>query len=267
MNSIGSTIKCLRKAKGVTQDEMAQSLGITYQSISKWENNITLPDITLLPGIAAYFGVSMDELFGFKLNVMTNKERFIDFMSKNRILCKGEFTLKNGSESNYYINTENFTTNVQISKIGEVFADCIRENDLEYDAIVGLAYHGIGFSAATAVALYHKYGVTTQYCYDRCVPDSRGRMLCGHTLQDGEKIIIVDDVMTTGISVDERIENLLKAADIRVEAVIVIINRGTLAADELNGAKKLEEKYGAKVYSLITDKDIEMALKKGIISL
>ena len=266
MNSIGNTIKYLRKAKGVTQEEMAQSLGITYQSISKWENNITLPDITMLPGIATYFGISMDELFGFKLNVMTDKERFIDFMSKNNILCRGNFTLKNGGNSDYFINTEIFTTNAQISKIGEVFADCIRENDLEFDAIVGLAYHGIGFSAATAVALYNKYGVTTQYCYDRRVPDSRGRMLCGHTLQDGEKVIIVDDVMTTGISVDERIENLRKVADIQVEAVIVIINRGTLAKESDNGAKRLEEKYGAKVYSLITDKDIEMTVKKGIIA-
>ena len=108
MNSIGNTIKYLRKAKGVTQEEMAQSLGITYQSISKWENNITLPDITMLPGIATYFGISMDELFGFKLNVMTDKERFIDFMSKNNILCRGNFTLKNGGNSDYFINTENF---------------------------------------------------------------------------------------------------------------------------------------------------------------
>lgn len=92
-------------------------------------------------------------------------------------------------------------------------------------------------------------------------------MLCGYTLQDGEKIIIVDDVMTSGISAEERIENLRKNADVQVEAVIVIINRGTLAAEEVNGAKRLEEKYGAKVYSLITDKDIKMAVKKGILNL
>ena len=91
-------------------------------------------------------------------------------------------------------------------------------------------------------------------------------MLCGYTLQDGEKIIIVDDVMTSGISAEERIENLRKNADVQVEAVIVIINRGTLAAEEVNGAKRLEEKYGAKVYSLITDKDIKMAVKKGILN-
>lgn len=150
-NSAGSTIKCLRKAMGATQEEMVQKLGITYQAVSKWENDAAQPDIMMLPMLASYFGASIDELFDYKLNVMTNKERFIDFMAKNQILCKGNFTLKNSGVSNYYIDTEQFSTNTQISKIGEVFAGCIRENHLQFDTIVGLAYHGIGFSAATAV--------------------------------------------------------------------------------------------------------------------
>ena len=221
----------------------------------------------MIPAVATYFGVSIDDLFGYKLNVMTDKERFIDFMKKNQILCKGNFTLKNGGTSNYYINTEQFTTNAQISKIGEVFADCIRENNIQFDTIVGLAYHGIGFSAATAVSLYNKYGITTQFCYDRKVPDSRGRMICGHTLQDGETIIIVDDVITTGYSIDQRITRLREQADIQVGAIIVIINRCIQASDELSKVRALEDKYGAKVYSLITDEDIQMAIKNGIIAL
>lgn len=106
MNSIGSAIKCLRKAMGVTQNEMAQKLGVTYQTVSKWENDAAQPDIMMVPILASYFGVSIDELFGYKLNVMTDKERLIDFMAKNQILCKGNFTLKNGGVSNYYIDTE-----------------------------------------------------------------------------------------------------------------------------------------------------------------
>lgn len=266
MKSIGRTIKCLRKAMGVTQDEMAQSLGVTYQAVSKWENDTTQPDIMMIPALATYFGVSIDELFGYKLKVMTDKERLIDFMAKNQILCKGNFELKNGGMSNYYINTEQFTTNAQISKIGEVFADCIRENNIQFDTIVGLAYHGIGFSTATAVALYNKYGMTTQFCYDRKVPDSRGRWICGHTLQDGEKIIIIDDVITTGHSIEERISRLKKQANVEISAVIVIINRSN-QTEESSGVRMLEEKYGAKVYSLITDEDIGMAHKNGIISL
>lgn len=65
--NIGNKIKTLRKEKGVTQDELANSVGVSFQAVSKWENNIALPDITLLPILAEYFGVSMDELFDFSL--------------------------------------------------------------------------------------------------------------------------------------------------------------------------------------------------------
>ena len=266
MNSIGNTIKYLRKAMGATQDEMAKRLGVTYQAVSRWENDITQPDIMMLPAIATYFGVSIDELFGFKLNVMTDKERFIDYMSKNQILLKGKFPMKNGEVSNYFINAENFTTNAQISKIGEVFADCIRENNLQFDTIVGVAYYGIGFSAATAFSLYNKYGITTQFCYNRITPTCKGRGLCGHTLQDGERVIIIDDVMATGHRIEDCIVSLRKMADIQVEAVMVIVNRCNQIRNGLSGDELLEQKYGAKVYSLITDEDIEIAFKKGIVT-
>lgn len=143
----------------------------------------------------------------------------------------------------------------------------IRENHLQFDTIVGLAYHGIGFSAGTAISLYNKYGITTQFCYDRQIPDSRGRMICGHTLQDGEKIILIADVLTTGRGIDERITRLCEQARVQIEAIVVIINRSDEAESQLSEARMLEEKYGTKVYSLITHKDISMALKNGIITL
>lgn len=264
MYTIGRTITQLRRARGVTQEELAGALNVSHQAVSKWENETAQPDIMMMPALAAYFGVTIDELFGYKLDVMTNKERLIRYMDKNQILVRGDVTLKHGGESGYYINTENFSTNAQLARIGEVFADCIRENRLEFDALVGLAYHGIAFAMATACALYNKYGKTYAYCYDRRVPDSRGRMVCGHTLRDGERVVIVDDVMTTGASVEERVEQLRRRADIRVAAVIVIINRRSqLSAG--SGEDRMLEKYGAKVYSLITDEDIDAVLRERIV--
>ena len=262
MNTIGQTIKQLRRARGVTQEELAGALNVTYQAVSKWENETAQPDIMMMPALASYFGVTIDELFGYKLDVMTNKERMIRYMDKNGILVRGDVDLKNG----YYINTENFSTNAQLSRIGEVFADCIRENHLEFDALVGLAYHGIAFAIAAATALHTKYGKTCSYCYDRRVADSRGRELCGHTLQDGERVVIVDDVMTSGASVEERVERLRSRADIQVAAVIVIINRrNQMPAGTPSGEERMLEKYGAKVYSLITDEDIEAAFRERIV--
>ncbi len=258
--AIGKNIKRLRQSKGVTQEQLAEVLCLSGQAVSKWENGTALPDITLLPIIADYFGVTIDELMDYKLNALTYKERFVKFMLGNGIIQQGERTLKSGVKADYYIDTENFVTNAQIAKIGEFFADCIREKHIEFDTIVGLAYHGIGFSAATAYALFQKYGMTVNYCYDRKVEDSRGRMLCGYTLQDGDKVIIVDDLISSGQSIDERIERLLQLAKVDIVAVVVIADRMVAADGAMTGAKMLEEKYHTKVHAIITEEDIRKIL-------
>lgn len=261
--TIGTNIKRLRQNKGVTQEILGEALGISSQAVSKWENESALPDILILPKIADYFGISIDELMGYKLNALTYKEQFVKFMLGNGILQLGEFDLKNGQKKGYYLDTEKFTTNAQIAKIGEYFADCIRENGLEFDVVMGLAYHGIAFSAAAACALFNKYGVTVDYCYDRKVPDSRGRIVCGHTLRDGERVVIVDDLMSTGLTICQRIERLKEVANIDVVAVVVIAD---LTNDEARtqglGAQMLQEKFGAKVYSIITEKDVQNVLNR-----
>ncbi len=261
--TIGTNIKRLRQNKGATQDQLGEVLGISSQAVSKWENGSALPDIMILPKIADYFGISIDELMGYRLNALTYKEQFVKFMLGNGILQLGEFELKHGQKKGYYLDTEKFTTNAQIAKIGEYFADCIRENELEFDVIMGLAYHGVAFSAATACSLFNKYGITVDYCYDRKEPDGRGRIICGHTLKDGEKVVIVDDLMSTGQTICKRIERLKEVANIEVIAVVVIADLTNDEAREQGlGAQMLEEKYGAKVYSIITERDVTKALSK-----
>lgn len=259
--TIGTNIKRLRQNKGVTQEALGEVLGISGQAVSKWENESALPDILILPKLADYFGISIDELMGYKLNALTYKEQFVKFMLGSGILKLGEFHLKHGQKKGYYLDTEKFTTNAQIAKIGEYFADCIREHDPEFDVVMGMAYHGIAFSASTACALFNKYGITVDYCHDRQVPDRKGRMLCGHTLKDGEKVIIVDDLISTGQTICERIDRLKEVADIEVAAVVVIAD---LTDDEAKaqgfGARMLKEKYGTEVYSVITEKDIKKVL-------
>ena len=66
--NIGNRIKALRKARGLTQEQLANAIGISFQAVSKWETNIAYPDITLAPVLANFFGVSMDELFDFNLD-------------------------------------------------------------------------------------------------------------------------------------------------------------------------------------------------------
>ena len=257
MNSVGRTIQCLRKAKGVTQEKMAQQIGVSFQAISKWENEYTLPDIMLLPVIAEYFGVSIDDLFQYKWNAMTTKERLACFMMKNGILSPKD------SGGGYDLNTERLTTGMQLNAVGEAFAKFLMEQHAEFDAIVGLAYNGIGFAAATAVALQSHYGLTTHFCCDRLTEDRRGRILCGYTLCDGDRIVIVDDMIGTGRSLNERINRILDYADVQIAAILVIAETSTDAAAKI----QLEQKYHTKVYGMTTDRDIRAALAGTTVSM
>lgn len=260
--TIGKNIKRLRQNKGLTQEQLGEILGITGQAVSKWENGSALPDLPALPTLAEYFGITIDELMGYKLNALTYKEQFVRFMIGNGILQTGEFKLKSGQIKPYYLDTEKFTTNAQIAKIGEYFADCICENNIEFDVIMGLAYHGAAFSTATACALFQKYGVTADYCIARKTPDNKGRIVCGHSLKDGDNVIIIDDLMSTGLSLCERIDRLKELADINIAAVIVIANLTNGEATEKGwGPKLIEQKYGAKVYSVITETDVMNVIK------
>ena len=261
--TIGSNLKRLRLNKGVTQEELGSTLGVSSQAVSKWENESAYPDIMILPKLADYFAVSIDELMNYKLNALTYKEQFVKFMLGNGILQLREYHSKNGLEKKYYIDTEKFTTNAQIAKIGEFISDCIRENNVEFDVIMGLAYHGVAFSTATACALFNKYGVTADYCIDRKESDSRGRIICGHTLKDGDRVVIIDDLLSTGITLGERIERLREVADIKVAAVIVVADLTNEEALRKGlGTPMIEEKFGVNVYSIIKDSDVESFLSK-----
>lgn len=260
--SIGKNIKRLRLNSGFTQEQLAERLHLSGQAVSKWENETALPDIVLLPALADCFGVTIDELMDYKLKVLTYKEKFVKFMIANGVLNFGDIHLKSGVQTHFYLDSEKFTTNAQIARIGEFFADCIRENNIEFDTLLGLAYHGISFSAATACALFQKYGVEVNYCHDRRVPDSRGRMLCGYTLQDGDRVVIVDDMISSGKTLSERLDVILSQAKVQIEAVVVIANRMMQRdAEGLIGSAFIEEKYHTKLYSIITEKDIEHVIR------
>lgn len=267
MVSIGKKLKALRKLKGITQEELSEVLHISYQAISKWENGLAQPDISIIPVIANYFAVTIDELFGYKLNALSNKERFIQFMVNNGMLKTEVENDDSNHEIKFSINTEKFETNAQIAKVGGFFADFIKDNNIEFDTLIGLAYHGIAFSSATSIALFEKYGITVNYCYDRLIPDRRNRMICGHTPGDSEKVVIVDDLIFSGTNLIERIERLKELAEIKVAAVIVVADFMTTKEGEIKtGAQRIEERYGTKVYSIITKDDIMSAINHDVIA-
>ena len=132
---IGEKIRSLRKQKNITQAELAEALSVSAQSVSKWENHLSVPDLSVLPLIARYFGITMDELFNYRLDVFNYKERFIRFMVDNGMLRFGEFTLKSGRQSPYLIHSGYYrmgAENNKADRLGSTVIDLSMRSALLY---------------------------------------------------------------------------------------------------------------------------------------
>ena len=198
----------------------------------------------------------------------TYKENFIRFMVQNGVLKFGEFTLKSGRIAPYFINTGNYKTGKQLAKLGEYYAACIQENNLTAETLVGPAYKGIPLSVATAIALANRYDVDVNYCFDRKeVKDhGEGGLFVGKQLIDGEKVIIIEDVMTSGKALREILPKLEAAAKVEVVGMIISVDRREKALNsELSAVTEAKKEFGIDVYSVVTMDDIIAAIEKGVI--
>ena len=198
----------------------------------------------------------------------TYKEEFIRFMVSNGVLRFGQFTLKSGRLAPYFINTGNYKTGKQLAKLGEYYAACIKDNNLTADTLVGPAYKGIPLSVATAIASYTKYGTEFNYCFDRKeVKDhGEGGLFVGKQLEDNEKVIIIEDVMTSGKALKEILPKFEAAANVKVVGMIISVDRREKALDsELSAVSAAKRDFGIDVYSVVTMDDIIEAIEKGVI--
>ena len=198
----------------------------------------------------------------------TYKEEFIRFMVSNGVLKFGEFTLKSGRIAPYFINTGNYKTGKQLAKLGEYYAACIRDNGLEAETLVGPAYKGIPLSVATAIALYKNYEKEINYCFDRKeVKDhGEGGLFVGKQLVDGEKVIIIEDVMTSGKALREILPKLEAAANVQVVGMIISVDRREKALNsDLSAVAEAKKEVGIDVYSVVTMDDIIAAIEDGVI--
>ncbi len=198
----------------------------------------------------------------------TYKENFIRFMVDNGVLRFGEFTLKSGRLAPYFINTGNYKTGKQLAKLGEYYASCIMDNGLDAETLVGPAYKGIPLSVTTAVALYNKYEKEMNYCFDRKeVKDhGEGGMFVGKQLQDGERVIIIEDVMTSGKALREILPKLEATAKVKVVGMIISVDRMEKGlTSDLSAVSEAKKEFGIDVYSVVTMDDIISAIEKGVV--
>lgn len=199
---------------------------------------------------------------------MTYKQQFIKFMVENGVLKFGEFTLKSGRKAPYFINTGNYKSGAQLSKLGEYYAQCVVDSGLVADTLIGPAYKGIPLAVTTAVSLYNKFGKDFKYCFDRKeVKDhGEGGLFVGEQLKDGDKVIIIEDVMTSGKALRELLPKLEQAAKAEIAGMVISVDRMERGLESnLSAVQEVYRDFGVKVYSIVTMADIIAAIEDGII--
>ena len=190
---------------------------------------------------------------------MSYKTEFIEFMVRSGVLRFGEFTTKSGRQSPYFVNTGNYKTGSQLSKLGKYYAECLKENvGDEYDVLFGPAYKGIPLAIVTASAMYTEYGVDKPYCFNRKeVKDhGEGGNMVGAKLCDGDRVVIIEDVITAGTAVRETLPQLKAAADVKVEHMIISVDRMERGQSGTTAIKEIGAEFGIKVHPIVTVRDI-----------
>ena len=199
---------------------------------------------------------------------LTYKQQFIKFMVESGVLRFGEFTLKSGRKAPYFINTGNYKTGAQLARLGKYYAACIQENGLKAETLVGPAYKGIPLAVTTAVALAEEYNVDLNYCFDRkeAKDHGEGGLFVGKQLVDGEKVILIEDVMTSGKELREMLPKLAATANVEIAGMIISVDRMEKGLESNKSAvQEVYEEFGVKVYSIVTMADIIEAIEDGII--
>ena len=198
---------------------------------------------------------------------MTYKESFIKFMVECGVLKFGDFTLKSGRKAPYFINTGNYNTGKQLAKLGEFYAECIKENNIDVETLFGPAYKGIPLAVACASALYNKYDTEVNYCFDRkeAKDHGEGGVIVGKKLTDGEKVVIIEDVITAGTAIRQVLPVLKAAADVNITGMVISVDRMEKGQGEYSAVQEVYNEFGIKIYPIVTVNDIIDAIKNGVV--
>ena len=199
---------------------------------------------------------------------MTYKQQFIQFLAECGVLKFGTFKLKSGRIAPYFLNSGEYKTGAQLKKLGEFYADCMHENGLQADTLFGPAYKGVPLALSAALALYEKYGQNVNFCFDRKeVKDhGEGGMFVGKQPEDGEKIVVIEDVMTSGKALREVLPKLQGAAKVNVAGMVITVDRMEKGlGSERSAVQEAYLEHGVKVYSIVNILDILQAIEEGVI--
>jgi len=194
---------------------------------------------------------------------MTTLEHdFIEFALKARVLRFGEFKTKAGRLSPYFFNAGLFNTGSLLDRLGAFYAKKILEKresgELQFDMLFGPAYKGIPLAVSAAASLYRNYDRDLPYCFNRkeAKDHGEGGVMVGCKPQDGDRVVIVEDVVTAGTAVRESIELFQHVADVKMRALIVSVDRMERGTRECSTLDELRQDYGIQVFPIVTVREI-----------
>ncbi len=189
------------------------------------------------------------------------KQEFIDFMIESDVLKFGDFTLKSGRKSPFFMNAGAYVTGSQLMRLGEYYAEAIHDKyGDDFDVLFGPAYKGIPLAVVTAIAFSKLYGKEIRYCSDRKEAKDHGADkggLLGTKLQDGDKVVMIEDVTTSGKSMEETVPKVKGAADVEIIGLMVSLNRMEVGlGGEKSALEEIKEKYGFDANAIVTMEEV-----------
>lgn len=184
------------------------------------------------------------------------KQEFIEFMVDSGVLKFGEFTLKSGRKSPFFMNAGAYVTGSQLKRLGEYYAKAIHDNfGDDFDVLFGPAYKGIPLSVATTIAYSELYGKEIRYCSNRKEVKDHGDVgiLLGSKLKDGDRVVIIEDVTTSGKSIEETFPILKGQADVEIKGLMVSLNRMEKGlGGKVSALQEIREKYGFEARAIVS---------------
>ena len=187
------------------------------------------------------------------------KKEFIEFMVDSNVLKFGEFTLKSGRKSPFFMNAGAYITGSQLRRLGQFYAQAIHDNyGTDFDVLFGPAYKGNPLAVATTIAFSELYGRDIRYCSNRKEIKDHGDVgiLLGSDLNDGDKVVIIEDVTTSGKSIEETFPILTAQANVDVVGLMVSLNRQERGKTQQNALAEIREVYGIETGAIVTMEEV-----------
>lgn len=194
----------------------------------------------------------------YTAGVESYQRDFVELLLRFDALRFGSFTLKSGRISPYFMNAGQLRTGVAMNTLGAAYAKTMARANLRPDLVFGPAYKGVPLAVATAMA-WAQSGEDLPYCFDRkeAKDHGEGGVFVGTMPAAGQRVVLVDDVITSGISIRESVAKLKAAAEVEIAGVVVAVDRQEVSdGASQSSVQALQDELGVPVCAIVTIRDI-----------